>query len=75
VNVELWDVSGDRRFDAGWAAIQKDAAGVIIVFDGDNGDSERSVPLWYECPPWAARTSCRTHVNAWLLSVVGTVGS
>lgn len=47
VNVELWDVSGDRRFDAGWAAIQKDAVGVIIVFDGDNGDSERSVPLWY----------------------------
>jgi hypothetical protein len=45
-NVELWDVSGNRRFDAGWAAIQKDAAGVIIVFDGDDGDQERAVALW-----------------------------
>lgn len=46
VNVELWDVSGDRRFDSGWAAVNKDTTGVVIVFDGDDPDQERTVGLW-----------------------------
>ena len=45
--MELWDVSGDRRFDSGWAAIHKDAVGVVIVFDGDDREQERTVPSWF----------------------------
>ena len=44
--VELWDVSGDRRFDSGWPAIQKDATAVIIVFNGDDSEQESSVSRW-----------------------------
>ncbi len=44
--IELWDVSGDRRFDSGWPAIQKDTTAVIIVFNGDDAEQESSVPRW-----------------------------
>jgi hypothetical protein len=69
--VELWDVSGDRRFESGWPAIQKDATGVIIVFNGDDSEQESSVPLW-QVPPLHARTTqpAHTHAHTHTLSLV-----
>ena len=33
INVELWDVSGDWRYEKCWGPIQKDANGIIFVID------------------------------------------
>ncbi len=32
-DVELWDASGNHSFESSWPAIQRDAHGVIFVFD------------------------------------------
>ena len=33
IHVELWDVSGDFKYEKCWAPIQKDAHGIIFVYD------------------------------------------
>mgnify|MGYP001043566628 CR=1 FL=1 len=33
INLELWDVSGDFSNEKSWPAIQKDADGVMFVYD------------------------------------------
>ena len=33
INIELWDVSGDLKYEKCWAPIQKDAHGIIFVYD------------------------------------------
>ena len=66
VLVELWDVSGDRRFllsliffflffsfhryQVGWPAIWKDADAVIFVYNGDDSQQERELEFWYGLP-------------------------
>jgi len=32
-DVELWDTSGDVRFERCWPALRRDAHGVVFVFD------------------------------------------
>ena len=36
IQVELWDSSGDHRYEKCWPAIKKDAQGVILVFSPDD---------------------------------------
>lgn len=48
VPIELWDVSGDQRFEACWPAIMKDADGIVIMYDPENPGHERDVILWYD---------------------------
>jgi len=36
VQVELWDSSGDHRYEKCWTAIKKDALGVVLVFGSDD---------------------------------------
>mmetsp|Transcript_31546 Transcript_31546/g.30865 ORF Transcript_31546/g.30865 Transcript_31546/m.30865 type:complete len:94 (+) Transcript_31546:42-323(+) len=33
INIELWDVSGDMQYEKCWPPIQKDAHGIIFVYD------------------------------------------
>ena len=33
VYIELWDVSGDFKYEKCWGPIQKDAHGIIFVYD------------------------------------------
>ena len=33
LNVELWDVSGDFKYEKCWSPIMKDAHGIIFVYD------------------------------------------
>ena len=33
INIELWDVSGDMKYEKCWGPIQKDAHGIIFVYD------------------------------------------
>jgi hypothetical protein len=55
-SVELWDVSGDQAFEGTWPAIQKDADGVLLMFDPDGEGQMRELELWHEV--CARRTSC-----------------
>ena len=46
VRTELWDMSGDRRFEQDWPAIKYGANGVIIVIDAVNEKYEASIDEW-----------------------------
>ena len=46
VKIELWDMSGDRRFEQEWPAIKYGANGVIIVIDAVNDKYEASIDEW-----------------------------
>ena len=46
VKVELWDTSGDRRFESTWPAIKYGANGVIIVIDATNEKYEDNIDEW-----------------------------
>jgi intraflagellar transport protein 22 len=40
VSVELWDVSGDRKYEDTWPAIRHNGIGIIFVYDGDKSSEE-----------------------------------
>ena len=46
VKIELWDMSGDRRFESTWPAIKYGANGVIIVLDAVNDKFEGVIDEW-----------------------------
>ena len=46
VKIELWDMSGDRRFESTWPAIKYGANGVIIVLDAVNDKYEGVIDEW-----------------------------
>lgn len=45
--VELWDCSGDRRFETCWPAIRHRANGAIFVCDPTAAEVGRELLLWY----------------------------
>lgn len=45
---ELWDVSGNSRFQACWPAIAKDTHGIIFVFNPAVKNQEKELELWYK---------------------------
>ena len=45
VGIELWDVSGDRKYEDVWPAVRHNAIGVIFVYDGDKSSEE--LENWY----------------------------
>ena len=53
VSIEFWDVSGSTKNERIWPAIQKEAQGVIIIFNGDNPKSESDADFWVEKFPKA----------------------
>ena len=40
VSIELWDVSGDRKYEDTWPAIRHNGIGIIFVYDGDKSSEE-----------------------------------
>lgn len=36
VEIELWDCSGDPRYESSWNCFRKDVNGIIFVFDGED---------------------------------------
>jgi len=34
--VELWDVSGDIKYERCWPAIQENVTGIILVYNSEN---------------------------------------
>lgn len=43
VQIELWDCSGDLRFEKCWSAFRKNLNGIIFVFDGENGFADMEI--------------------------------
>ena len=46
VKIELWDMSGDRKYESTWPAIKYGANGVIIVLDAVNEKYEATIDEW-----------------------------
>ncbi|KAH9515141.1 Intraflagellar transport protein 22 [Bulinus truncatus] len=47
VDVELWDCSGDRKFEACWPAFVKDASAAIFVYNPDQPNHDKELDTWY----------------------------
>eukprot|EP01112_Ceratiomyxa_fruticulosa_P013712 TRINITY_DN3872_c0_g1_i1.p1 TRINITY_DN3872_c0_g1~~TRINITY_DN3872_c0_g1_i1.p1 ORF type:complete len:207 (-),score=53.71 TRINITY_DN3872_c0_g1_i1:79-699(-) len=53
IQVELWDCSGDKKYEYGWPAVMKDAQGILFVFNpydanvGARGQQERELENWH----------------------------
>ncbi|XP_075877793.1 intraflagellar transport protein 22 homolog [Nelusetta ayraudi] len=45
--VELWDCSGDFKFESCWPAVMKDSSGVVIVFNPDVPSHLKEIETWY----------------------------
>uniref|UniRef100_UPI00358E23F2 intraflagellar transport protein 22 homolog n=1 Tax=Myxine glutinosa TaxID=7769 RepID=UPI00358E23F2 len=45
--VELWDCSGDRKFEKCWPAMRKGASGVMLVFDPAKLNDVQELEAWH----------------------------
>ncbi|XP_060900972.1 intraflagellar transport protein 22 homolog [Labrus mixtus] len=45
--VELWDCSGNFKFESCWPALMKDASGVVIIFNPDVSTHLDELELWH----------------------------
>ncbi|XP_074642931.1 intraflagellar transport protein 22 homolog [Tubulanus polymorphus] len=46
-DIELWDVSGDRRYEACWPAVAKDSSAIVFVYNPDVRTHERELDSWH----------------------------
>uniref|UniRef100_A0A8V1ABR7 Intraflagellar transport protein 22 homolog n=1 Tax=Gallus gallus TaxID=9031 RepID=A0A8V1ABR7_CHICK len=46
---ELWDCSGDQKFETCWPALMKDSHGVIIIFNPELPSHLKEIEMWYSC--------------------------
>ncbi|XP_009558469.2 intraflagellar transport protein 22 homolog [Cuculus canorus] len=44
---ELWDCSGDQKFETCWPALMKDSHGVVIVFNPELPSHLKEIEMWY----------------------------
>ncbi|CAG5120585.1 unnamed protein product [Candidula unifasciata] len=47
VDVELWDCSGDRKFESCWPAMVRDASGAVFVYNPDQPNHDKDLDIWY----------------------------
>ncbi|KAK3595743.1 hypothetical protein CHS0354_025372 [Potamilus streckersoni] len=47
VEVELWDCSGDRRFESCWPGMAKDAGGIVFVYNPDQPNHDKELEHLY----------------------------
>ncbi|XP_053185681.1 intraflagellar transport protein 22 homolog [Scomber japonicus] len=45
--LELWDCSGDFKFESCWPALMKDSSGVMIIFNPDVPSHLKEVETWH----------------------------
>jgi len=48
MNVELWDCSGDRRYENCWTAILRESHGVVMVYDPTIKEQEKDIEMWHK---------------------------
>jgi hypothetical protein len=46
--IELWDCSGDQKYEPCWPAIMKDLHGIIVAFDPTSKAQANDVRIWCE---------------------------
>ncbi|XP_060612964.1 intraflagellar transport protein 22 homolog [Anolis sagrei] len=46
---ELWDCSGDQKFETCWPALTKDSHGAVIVFNPDLPSHVKEIEMWHSC--------------------------
>ncbi|XP_076001030.1 intraflagellar transport protein 22 homolog [Genypterus blacodes] len=46
-DVQLWDSSGDFKFESCWPALMKDSSGVVIIFNPDVPSHLKEIETWY----------------------------
>ncbi|MEQ2267185.1 Intraflagellar transport protein 22 [Xenotaenia resolanae] len=46
-DVELWDCSGDFKFESCWPALMKDCSGVVIIFNPDVPSHLTEIETWH----------------------------
>ena len=67
INVELWDVSGDFKYEKCWAPIQQDVQGIMFVHDPAGGEeAEDQLKIFIEKFPKALRIKpgfCQLIIN------------
>ncbi|CAH8550580.1 unnamed protein product [Schistosoma rodhaini] len=51
VEVELWDASGDRKYESCWPAIFRGSHGVVFVYNPDNPNHANDLHNWYRAVP------------------------
>eukprot|EP00931_Biecheleriopsis_adriatica_P005958 TRINITY_DN107423_c0_g1_i1.p1 TRINITY_DN107423_c0_g1~~TRINITY_DN107423_c0_g1_i1.p1 ORF type:complete len:214 (-),score=52.10 TRINITY_DN107423_c0_g1_i1:93-671(-) len=51
ITVELWDVSGDTKYQKCWPAIKKDAVGAILVYNPEKQNHEQEIEQWFQWFP------------------------
>ncbi|XP_067950736.1 intraflagellar transport protein 22 homolog isoform X1 [Watersipora subatra] len=47
VEVELWDCSGDHKYEGCWAAMAKDASGIVFIYNPDQPSQEKDLESWH----------------------------
>ncbi|KDR18061.1 intraflagellar transport protein 22 homolog isoform X2 [Zootermopsis nevadensis] len=45
--IELWDCSGDHKFEACWPALQRDTHGIIFIYNPSSAHHARDLELLY----------------------------
>ncbi|XP_061798297.1 intraflagellar transport protein 22 homolog isoform X1 [Nerophis lumbriciformis] len=45
--VELWDCSGDFKFESCWPALMKDCSGVVVVFNPEIPNHIKEIESWH----------------------------
>eukprot|EP01032_Pedospumella_encystans_P034245 gene34245-38709_t len=45
INIEIWDASGDQKYEAGWRAVMAYTDGVILVYDPDAAGQDQQLTL------------------------------
>lgn len=46
--IELWDCSGDEKYEDCWPAIAKDTHGVLFVYNPSQKNMEKQLDVWYK---------------------------
>ncbi|CAF0771380.1 unnamed protein product [Brachionus calyciflorus] len=46
-DIELWDCSGDLKYDACWTAMSHDANGIVFVFNPYEASQSKELNQWY----------------------------
>ena len=69
LKVELWDASGDKKYENCWPAILKGAGGVLMVYDPNVSTQQKDIELWHRAfvKPLNLRSTqvlCLAHARA-----------
>ncbi|XP_077511053.1 intraflagellar transport protein 22 homolog [Amblyomma americanum] len=46
-SVELWDCSGDQKYENCWPAFSKDAQGILFIYSSDHRNVDTELDTWY----------------------------